>query len=475
MVKKKKSKQSIVQSLSPERFMREKVRGLEIGTCYVSDDIWKEGGGIVAVTRMHKGGKRTVGYFLVDVFCLGVKKAGFHVRLDDMEFDDLMETFDDMEIREASYGEVHNIIYGAIAFAEEAGIRPCKEFALARYVLEEDTDDIPLIEYQYGKDGMHCLIAENQLEASRYLPLLSKNLGEGNYRFVVSSGWGEGYPQKYDRKANESNVRKWEQSYTYTPSNSSLVQLNTVNKRVWEILSQNEHYILTDREVDELLAVPHDELRHDTLNILEHAIGVWWNTKDADDFLYYPAVGHALMLLGEVGNEDDLDIVLEVMRMPKDFLERVFGDVSNLIVQPTIFRLGQNRLDKLMDFMKETGIEIFYKSDIEQAVLHVGLDLDRRGEAVDWYRRLLTDILADFPNATYTDTMLNGFIVGSLMELDAREALPDIKRLFDICFIDLEIDGVYNDVVADMGNLHECPIDMDIKHRFKDMRMMTGD
>ena len=54
-------------------------------------------------------------------------------------------------------------------------------------MLEEDNDEIPLIEYEYGKDGKHFLVAHSRQEANRYLPLLEKNLGEGNYDFIVEA------------------------------------------------------------------------------------------------------------------------------------------------------------------------------------------------------------------------------------------------------------------------------------------------
>lgn len=472
MAKKNKNRQNTQQPLSPERFMREKVRGLEVGTCYVSDDIWKEGIGVVVVTRLHKGGKRTVGFFLIDVFCLGVKDAGYRVRMDDSECDSFMERFDEMQMREASYEEAHNIVYGALSFAEEAGIGPCKDFALAKYVLEEDTDDIPLIEYQFGKDGMHYLFANSQLEASRYLPLMSKNLGDGNYRYVISAGFASDIPQKYDREANRRNVENWKQVYLRTPPEGSPVPLSVRNQRVLDILSQDEHYVLTEAEVDELLAVPHDELRLDLLNILAHALGVWWENPDEYEYLFFPAVGHALMLLTEVGQEEDLDAVLEVLRMPEEFLDSVFGDVPELIIMPVVFRLGQNRLDQLMDFMKEEDLENRYKFNVSDAVLHVGLDLGRRDEAIAWYCRLLTDILDDYDVAFYTDATLNGTLVGNLMQLDAREALPLIKRLYDCRFVDLDVNGVYADVVADMGSSPDAPIDLDVRYRYQQMRNM---
>jgi hypothetical protein len=90
--------------------------------------------------------------------------------------------------RECSYEEAHNRVWGSIAYAEEAGIRPDKSFNLTQYILEEDTDDVPLIEYEYGKNGKHFLTCRSELEASRYLPLMRQHLGEGNYHYIIGIG-----------------------------------------------------------------------------------------------------------------------------------------------------------------------------------------------------------------------------------------------------------------------------------------------
>ena len=87
-----------------------------------------------------------------------------------------------------SYNEVHNLIYGALEYASEAGIPPHKDFAITKYMLEEDTDDIPLIEYSYGKDGKYCLVATGQLEASRYLQHMRRHLKEGEYDYIIAVG-----------------------------------------------------------------------------------------------------------------------------------------------------------------------------------------------------------------------------------------------------------------------------------------------
>ena len=185
--KQKKGGQQGQQFLSPDEYLRQRARTLAIGKCYVSEDIERAGEGHVIVSRRHTGGRVSVAFYLVDIWCVGVKDSYYRLRMEDYEFEEMMEDYK-LGIRECSYDEAHNRIYGAIAFAEDAGIAPDKSFSVTRYMLEEDTDDIPLIEYEYGCKGKHTLITRSNLEASRYLPLLKKNLGDGNYEYILKAG-----------------------------------------------------------------------------------------------------------------------------------------------------------------------------------------------------------------------------------------------------------------------------------------------
>ena len=124
--------------------------------------------------------------YLVDIWCVGVKDSFYRLRLEDDEFKEMIDTYR-LGLRECCYDEAHNWIFGAIAFAEEAGIEPDKSFKVTQYMLEEDDDNIPLIEYEYGKNGKHTLVTHTRLEASRYLPLLKKNLGKDNFDYILNA------------------------------------------------------------------------------------------------------------------------------------------------------------------------------------------------------------------------------------------------------------------------------------------------
>lgn len=194
MAKNKKKKQGgQQQSLSPLRFIRERMRSVKIAQCYMTSQAgWGEGEGYVVVIREHTGGKKSFAVYLVDRWCVGVKDTFFNVRVGDDVVEDMLNRMNRSgNLEEVSYEQAHNMVWGAVAFAEEAGIKPCKDFAIAQYYLEEDTDDVPLIEYDYGVDGKYYLVAKDNLELSKYLQPMRKNLAEGDYEYVVDDGFDD--------------------------------------------------------------------------------------------------------------------------------------------------------------------------------------------------------------------------------------------------------------------------------------------
>ena len=181
--KKKTSQGGGQQFLSPEKYLRERARTLPIGKCYINEDADDAGEANIIVTRKHTGGRVSMANYLVDMLCLGVKDTFYHLRLEEFELEEYLNQYPGF-FKECSYEEAHNRIYGSIAFAEEGGIEPHKDFRLTQYMLEEDTDDVPLMEFEYGRNGKHFLVCHSNLEASRYLPTLRKHLGD-NFDYAI--------------------------------------------------------------------------------------------------------------------------------------------------------------------------------------------------------------------------------------------------------------------------------------------------
>ena len=163
MVQKKKTGRVVQMPQTEENQIRARARSLPLGRCYITRG-WEESReGNVIVTRMHKQGGVTVGAFLVDLALLGIKDSTYRFNLSQEEYADFlnkMHAKDAME--ETDYVLAHNLIYGALEYAESFRIKPHKDFSVSRYILEEDTEEIPLMDIEFGVEGVPTIFTSNQ-------------------------------------------------------------------------------------------------------------------------------------------------------------------------------------------------------------------------------------------------------------------------------------------------------------------------
>jgi len=159
-------------------------------------------------------------------------------------------------------------------------------------------------------------------------------------------------------------------------------------------------------------------------------------------------------LLGEVGNEgSSLDVVLELLRQPLRFKDYHFGDAGDEVFVPTLYLLGQNRLDKLMSFFKEEGLETFCKCHVLSAVAHIALvQPERRKEVIEWYREALRFATEMLPKTQWIDSNLTGLMLHYLLDLQAKELLPEIREMFATGLVNLGACGDFADVSRMIAN-----------------------
>ncbi len=175
---------------TPENQIRTRARNLKIGKCFTSNN-WEDTRiATVTVTREHINGNLTVGFFLVDLGLLGVKDASYYFNMPAANFYELKNhQMQGFGIKEISYEFAHNLIYGAVAYAEDYGFKPHKDFEVARYILEEDTEDIPLVEFEFGMDGVPTLFGSPDNPRNQERIHLEKTLGVGNFNFFTVGGF----------------------------------------------------------------------------------------------------------------------------------------------------------------------------------------------------------------------------------------------------------------------------------------------
>ncbi len=184
---KKKSSKQVAKPFSPEAYIRDKARQLPVYKCYKSINYLEDREMSIMVVRKHPQGTYTLGGYMIDKWCCGVKDSLWLFNIDEDSLNEFLSRFKDRlgSLDEIDYVEAHNWVYGALAFAEEAGIKPCKDFVLTRYILEEDDENVELLDYEFGRDGEYCLVAKNRQEAARYISTLNRTLGKGNFSVEI--------------------------------------------------------------------------------------------------------------------------------------------------------------------------------------------------------------------------------------------------------------------------------------------------
>jgi len=198
MAKKKQSKH--IQLLSPENYIRQKARDLPVFECTVNAGWENSKMATVSVARQHSNGNITAGMFLVDLNCLGVKDAHYLFNVTQEFYRDTISSHDRLDLKTISYELAHNIIYAGLEYAKELGFSAHKDFSVARYILEEDTDDVELIEVECGLNGKPIFMQgqfDSVQKINQVLAQLERSVGKGNYEYILA-GEDNSLSDQYD-------------------------------------------------------------------------------------------------------------------------------------------------------------------------------------------------------------------------------------------------------------------------------------
>ena len=501
MAKNKSKNKGPRPKISPTRYIRERARSFPVGKCYRTPRQDEFGETQVIVTRVRPDGNFIMGAYLVDTFCLGVKDSFWKVNMSPFELNDFLDHIrNNVGLKELSYEEAHNLIYGAIGFAEDAGIEPSKEFDLGQYILEEDTDDVPLIEYEFGKNGKHFLVIGPEGNERKYLGILRKNLGDDfDYTGVEEEEEEEEEeedcepsPEKAEMLAKMMEMiqrieesRKLypdeEYSYRYPDYPETLTVKNQFIAD--EFLSPENYYALPDEVIDRILALSSDEVVDDIHNIVMYEIGRTYrsiidegNDKDCGNFeVKESAIMHSLLFLTQLGNLRGLDTIFEILRQSRSFIDAHIGVEAGEYLTNALYACGQEDIKRLEELVYVPGLDNFNRHYLVEAMMHFALNHpDRREEVIEIFRRLLVSMVDRLPSHNACDGSFAGMFMSNLINIEAKELIPEIKTLFATGCVNPMIAGGEKDVVSDIlsGDTHpdRVPTDFDIHSHYAEMR-----
>lgn len=176
------------QKLSPVKYIAAKCHDLPFYESLINED-WKEGGmATIIISRKMPSGKLIVGLFMVDTFCLGLKNTTYKFGLDEYEYRQFIDEISERIgiIVECDVVQAHNIIYGAIDYAEDIGFKPHNEFKITEFILDSDLIDDGIDEIEFGKDGKPYYFAGPYDNVRQIMGILERTVGKDNFEFTVS-------------------------------------------------------------------------------------------------------------------------------------------------------------------------------------------------------------------------------------------------------------------------------------------------
>ncbi len=155
--------------------------------CYVHAGIFKSGIGHVLVSR-RIGSQVAVGFFLLDVYCLGVKDAAFGLK-SMAQYEALIERMRTTEdLTEIEPACARKLIVGAVAYARGLGFKPHKDYYGAALILGTiDPDECPKT-FEYGKDGEPLYVSgpfDSQARINLICKTLERTCGSDGFHYIV--------------------------------------------------------------------------------------------------------------------------------------------------------------------------------------------------------------------------------------------------------------------------------------------------
>ncbi|MFA8451836.1 MAG: hypothetical protein ACEPOW_14170 [Bacteroidales bacterium] len=187
MAKKKKGR--VVKMLSPENYIKQKARSLVIHECWVNKE-WQQGGlASVIVVRKHSNGNFTLGFYLVDLLCQGLKDTDYYFNILPSKYSEFIEDEKQlMDLESIDYILAHNIVFSGIEYADDYEFKPHKDFSITKHILEEDTYDIELIDIDCGGEAYEPVlvlgIEEDNAKEKQLIAHLERVAGSGNYTLI---------------------------------------------------------------------------------------------------------------------------------------------------------------------------------------------------------------------------------------------------------------------------------------------------
>jgi len=181
-------------SESPTAVLR-RAREFPFAGCWVQPDWQRHGSASLLVARTQPTDEIVFALFLVDTFCLGLKRTFYAVGIDATRFESevLPRIYQGDPPTSLSVEVAHEIVHGAIEYAEGIGFRPPREFRRTQQILDPPDAHPRSGAIEFGYKGRPVYLPGRNDNERAVLNRLVQTVGKGNFTYVPAGDPPEGY------------------------------------------------------------------------------------------------------------------------------------------------------------------------------------------------------------------------------------------------------------------------------------------
>jgi hypothetical protein len=175
--------------------------------------------------------------------------------------------------------------------------------------------------------------------------------------------------------------------------------------------------------IEKILLLPHKSILQDLEIILRNCLDNFFEyTQLPPDSRLSEHPIHALFLIAEIGDEDSLPILLEVLSWPDEVLHFWFNDFLTEEYWKILLKVVGKNTDELLKFILKPGIDPYARSVISQMMGQLALlKPQRRPEIIEWFRILLNEINTNPEFLNDIEAVPADLYLGDLEEIKALE------------------------------------------------------
>jgi hypothetical protein len=159
-----------------------------IHECIVPSNLFEAGIGNIIVSRQLPHGQLAVAFFLLDVFCLGVKDAFFQV-MSVPEYTHKLQSQAEFGSQQVEPAYARKLVEDAVAYARSIGLSPHADYRSTQQIFGDIDIEDCTASFEFGKDGKPFYVSgphDSESKSKRIVNTLAKTCGPDVFDYIVA-------------------------------------------------------------------------------------------------------------------------------------------------------------------------------------------------------------------------------------------------------------------------------------------------